>query len=296
MLSTAISGIGPGGYYAVIAVLLVLMAQLTRVVNFSQVAFGMFGAYMSVALMAGQFQQSIRTGIKLPQVVAVILGILIAGLLSALVGWIIAQWLPEATGTARSAVTVATLLFLISIAYILFGSRPQPFKPIIFGPLMELPGGIVITKISVFSIGLAVAVAIVAKIVLSKTMLGVRLRAIADRQTAAELLGVNVKLMNVAVWFFTGAVSGLLIVFIAPTQSSDIFTLSMLVVPGAAAALIGAFKNIWAGLIGGIALGVVQGFFAGLPELLYIRDWIPIIVIIVFLLWNQRKEVWDVAR
>jgi branched-chain amino acid transport system permease protein len=296
VLTTALSGIGPGGYYAVIAVLLVLMAQLTRVVNFSQVAFGMFGAYISVALMSGQFQQSIKIGIKLPQVVAVVIGILVAGLISALVGWIIAQWLPEATGTARSAVTVATLLSLISIAYILFGSRPQPFKPIIFGPLMELPGGIVITKISVFSISLAVVVAIIAKIVLSKTMLGVRLRAIADRQTAAELLGVNVKLMNVAVWFFTGAVSGLLIVFIAPTQSSDIFTLSMLVVPGAAAALIGAFKNIWAGLIGGILLGVVQGFFAGLPDLIYIRDWIPIIVIIVFLLWNQRKEVWDVAR
>jgi branched-chain amino acid transport system permease protein len=296
VLSTALSGIGPGGYYAVIAVLLVLMAQLTRVVNFSQVAFGMFGAYISVALMSGQFQQSIKIGIKLPQVVAVVIGILVAGLISALVGWIIAQWLPEATGTARSAVTVATLLSLISIAYILFGSRPQPFKPIIFGPLMEIPGGLIITKISVFSIVLAVIVAIIAKIVLSKTMLGVRLRAIADRQTAAELLGVNVKLMNVAVWFFTGAVSGLLIVFIAPTQSSDIFTLSMLVVPGAAAALIGAFKNIWAGLIGGILLGVVQGFFAGLPDLIYIRDWIPIIVIIVFLLWNQRKEVWDVAR
>jgi branched-chain amino acid transport system permease protein len=43
-------------------------------------------------------------------------------------------------------------------------------------------------------------------------------------------------------------------------------------------------------------LGVVQGFFAGLPELAYLRDWVPIVVIVVFLLWNQRKEVWDVAR
>ena len=135
-----------------------------------------------------------------------------------------------------------------------------------------------------------------AKLLLSRTMLGVRLRAIADRQTAAELLGVNVKLMNVSVWFFTGLVSGLLITFIAPTQGSDIFTLSMIVVPGAAAALIGAFRNIWAGLIGGIGLGIVQGFFAGLPETTYLRDWVPIVVIVVFLLWNQRKEVWDVAR
>ncbi len=296
MLSSAISGIGPGGYYAAVAVLLILMAQLTRTVNFSQVAVGMIGAYFSVGLAAGQFQNSIKLGFKLPMIVAVILGILIAGLVSALIGWIIAQWLPEASSTARSAVTVAGLLLLIAVAYILFGSRPQPFKPIIFGPLIELPGNIIITKIALFSLGVAIAVALLAKLLLSRTMLGVRLRAIADRQTAAELLGVNVKLMNVSVWFFTGIVSGLLVIFIAPTQSSDIFTLSMIVVPGAAAALIGAFKNIWAGLIGGILLGVVQGFFAGLPELTYLRDWVPIVVIVVFLLWNQRKEVWDVAR
>ena len=296
MLSSAISGIGPGGYYAAVAVLLILMAQLTRTVNFSQVAVGMIGAYFSVGLAAGQFQNSIKLGFKLPMIVAVILGILIAGLVSALIGWIIAQWLPEASSTARSAVTVAGLLLLIGLAYIIFGSRPQPFKPIIFGPLVELPGNIIITKIAIFSIGLALVVAILAKVLLSRTMLGVRLRAIADRQTAAELLGVNVKLMNVSVWFFTGIISGILVVFIAPTQSSDIFTLSMIVVPGAAAALIGAFKNIWAGLIGGILLGVVQGFFAGLPELTYLRDWVPIVVIVVFLLWNQRKEVWDVAR
>lgn len=296
MLSSAISGIGPGGYYAAVAVLLILMAQLTRTVNFSQVAVGMIGAYFSVGLAAGQFQNSIKLGFKLPMIVAVIIGILIAGLVSALIGWIIAQWLPEASSTARSAVTVAGLLLLIGLAYIIFGSRPQPFKPIIFGPLVELPGNIIITKIAIFSIGLALVVAILAKVLLSRTMLGVRLRAIADRQTAAELLGVNVKLMNVSVWFFTGIISGILVVFIAPTQSSDIFTLSMIVVPGAAAALIGAFKNIWAGLIGGILLGVVQGFFAGLPELTYLRDWVPIVVIVVFLLWNQRKEVWDVAR
>jgi branched-chain amino acid transport system permease protein len=296
VLSSAISGIGPGGYYAAVAVLLILMAQLTRTVNFSQVAVGMIGAYFSVGLAAGQFQNTIRLPFKLPMIVAVILGILIAGLVSALIGWIIAQWLPEASSTARSAVTVAGLLLLIAVAFLIFGSRPQPFRPIIFGPLLELPGNIIITKIAIFSIGLALVVAILAKVLLSRTMLGVRLRAIADRQTAAELLGVNVKLMNVSVWFFTGIVSGILVVFIAPTQSSDIFTLSMIVVPGAAAALIGAFKNIWAGLIGGILLGMVQGFFAGLPELTYLRDWVPIVVIVVFLLWNQRKEVWDVAR
>jgi branched-chain amino acid transport system permease protein len=49
-------------------------------------------------------------------------------------------------------------------------------------------------------------------------------------------------------------------------------------------------------LYGGLALGAVQGLVTMWPEISLIRDWIPIFSIVLFLLWNQRKEVWDVAR
>jgi len=102
--------------------------------------------------------------------------------------------------------------------------------------------------------------------------------------------------LNVSVWFITGAIAGLTVALVGPSASNDYVTLSALVIPGAAAALIGAFKRMDLALVGGLAIGAIQGFFAGFPNLLIIRDWVPIIFIILFLLWNQRKEVWDVAR
>ncbi len=286
-LNNVVAGLTPGATYAIVGVLLTLMSQLTRVVNFAQVAVGMFGGYISLTLV---------TKMHLPIFVGVIVGVLVAAILSALLGWIIATWLSEASTSARSAVTVAGLLFLISLAFILFGYRNQPFPTIVAGPLFTLPGGAVVSKVTVVVIVLAIVITVGSWAFLKFTAFGVKLRAVSDRQMAAELLGLNVKMLNVSVWFVTGAIAGITVALVGPSASNDYVTLSSIVIPGAAAALVGAFKRMDLALIGGLAIGAIQGLFAGFPNLLIVRDWVPIIFIILFLLWNQRKEVWDVAR
>jgi branched-chain amino acid transport system permease protein len=286
-LNNVVAGLTPGATYAIVGVLLTLMSQLTRVVNFAQVAVGMFGGYISLTLV---------TKMDLPIFVGVTVGVLAAALLSAALGWIIATWLSEASTSARSAVTVAALLFLISFAFILFGYRNQPFPTLVAGPLFTLPGGAVVSKVTVVVIVLAIVVTVGSWAFLKFTAFGVKLRAVSDRQIAAELLGLNVKMLNVSVWFVTGALAGITVALVGPSASNDYVTLSSIVIPGAAAALVGAFKRMDLALIGGLAIGAIQGLFAGFPNLLIIRDWVPIIFIILFLLWNQRKEVWDVAR
>ncbi|GAB2825027.1 branched-chain amino acid ABC transporter permease [Alpinimonas psychrophila] len=286
-LNNVVAGLTPGATYAIVGVLLTLMSQLTRVVNFAQVAVGMFGGYISLTLV---------TKMHLPIFVGVIGGILVAALLSALLGWIIATWLAEASTSARSAVTVAALLFLISLAFILFGYRNQPFPTLVAGPMFTLPGGAVVSKVTVLVIGLAIVITVGSWAFLKFTAFGVKLRAVSDRQMAAELLGINVKMLNVSVWSITGAIAGLTVALVGPTASNDYVTVSTLVIPGAAAALVGAFKRMDLALVGGLAIGAIQGLFSGFPNLLIVRDWVPIIFIILFLLWNQRKEVWDVAR
>jgi branched-chain amino acid transport system permease protein len=69
-----------------------------------------------------------------------------------------------------------------------------------------------------------------------------------------------------------------------------------LVIPAAAAALIGAFKRLDLAIIGGVILGGIQGLLTAVPGMNLLRDWIPILTIVIFLLWSQRKEIWDVAR
>ena len=225
----------------------------------------------------------------------VLIALVIGAAVSAILGWIIATWLPEATSTARSAVTVAGLLLFLSVSYLQFGTRPQALVPLVSGPLVSF-GVVTITKLSVALILLSIVLAAVAKLVLTKTPVGVQLRAISDRQTAAELLGINVKVLQIGVWAFTGAIMALAISFAGNSQAASAGVMVNLIIPGAAAALIGAFTRMDLAIIGGILLGGIQGLLTTFPAMNLLRDWIPIIIIVIFLLWSQRKEVWDVAR
>ena len=286
MLQGALSGLAAGGLYAVLAVCLTLMAQLVRVVNFAQAATGMFGGFCAVWLVST---------LAWPIWLASIAGVLIGGLLSALIGFIIATWLPEADITTRSAVTVAALLLLISMSFILFGNKPQPFAPIIAGPAFEV-SGVVISQLALVTVAAAIGLALACHVVLTRTSVGLRLRALSERPTTAELIGIPARPYAAAVWVVTGLIGATIIVVVAPSQSNDATSLAMLIVPAAAAALMGGFRRLDLSVVGGLLLGVLSGLFAQIDGLSYVRAFLPFIFILAFLLWMQRKEVWDVAR
>ncbi|MGQ2914681.1 ABC transporter permease subunit [Microbacterium aurantiacum] len=285
VLAALVVGLTSGGLFAVIGVLLTLMARLTRVINLSQVAVGVFGAYFSIHI----------TKQPLPQWAAVLIAVAAAAALSAAVGWVISRWLGDASTTARSAVTVGVLLGLLSLSFVVFGTQPQHLRPLLVGPLFTI-GSIAITQVGVVLLVLAVVIAVVAWAILTYTRAGVLLRAIADRQTAAELLGVNVRAWQVVVWSFTGAMAGLVISIVGNAQAAGADSMITLLIPGAAAALLGAFRSLWLTIIGGLVVGGAQGVLIAFPALTLISDWVPIILIVLFLLWTQRKEVWDAAR
>ena len=287
------AGLTNGSFFAIIGILLTLMAQLTRVVNFSQVAFGMFGGFVGLWLETGRNH--------LPVWLGAIVAVIVTAALSSIVGWIIATWLPNAQMAARSAVTVSSLLILVATGSVLFGASHNNYKPLLPSiPLTVKIGDtdLIITYNMIALILLSLAVVIVMQIVLKRTMFGVRLRAISDRQNAAELLGVNVKALNVGIWAVSGAIISIAISFLPSTVSNDYVSFSLLIIPGAAAALVGAFKNMWLALVGGLVIGVLQNIIASNPNptIAGLKDWVVFILILVFLLWNQRKEVWDVAR
>jgi branched-chain amino acid transport system permease protein len=290
MLVTTFAGLTPGVFYGIIGILLTLMSQLTRTVNFSQMAVGMFGGYVGMTMIQK---------LKVDMWLAAFVGLIIAAALSGLIGWIIATWLPNAQIAARSAITVAALLIIVSISSVLFGANHSNFKPLLQNNIAEIPVGDVKLFVSdnlVVLLIFALVIIIGSSLLLKRTMFGVRLRAISDRQAAAELIGVNVKVLNVGVWVVSGAVISIAISFMPNTISNDYISFSLLVIAGSAAALVGAFKNLWLALVGGVLIGVLQGLVASLPALAAYKEWVTFIIILVFLLWNQRKEVWDVAR
>ncbi|UNK47750.1 branched-chain amino acid ABC transporter permease [Arthrobacter sulfonylureivorans] len=286
MIQGALAGLAAGGLYAVLGVCLTLMSKLVRVVNFAQAATAMFGAYTAVWLV---------THLDLPVWVGSLVGVLFGAALSAAIGWIAATWLSESTTTVRSAMTIGPLLLLISMSFILFGNRPQPFTPIIAGAAFTV-GGVVISQVAVVTVLLAIVIAVAAHLLLSRTRVGTQLRALSERPTTAELLGIRSRPLSISVWLVTGFVSALVVVIVAPSQANDATSLSMLIVPATAAALLGGFRRLSLTVIGGIVLGMLSGLVAQVEEVALVRNFLPFLLIVVLLLWTQRKEVWDVAR
>lgn len=286
LLQGALAGLAAGGVYALLAVTLTLMTKLVRVVNFAQAATGMFAAFISVWF---------ASNIGVPLWLATIAGVLVGAALNALIGWISAQWLAEADLSTRSAMTVAPFLMLMSLSYIMFGNKPKPFEPILNGLAFSL-AGVAISWVTIVTVSLSIIVALASALILKKTTIGTKLRALSDRPTTAELIGIASKPLSIGVWAATGAVSAVTILIIAPTQSNDAVSLSLLIIPAAAAALLGGFKRLDLAVVGGLLLGLINGMVAQIPQLSLVRSFVPFLFIVVLLLWSQRKEVWDAAR
>lgn len=286
LLTTAVAGLSAGGAYAILGVCIVFTFRLVAVVNFTATALGAVGAFVMVML----------TEYGYPMVPAVLTG-LVAGMVASLaVGFVTTIWFSGASQSVKAAVTAALLVCLIALGLRLTGGQhPRAFPDLVGGAGIQL-AGVTVTTASLVTIGFAVLLTVAVEQFLNRTRTGLQLRALSEQPMAAELLGVPVRRLALAVWGISGIVTTLALMLIAPLRSPDFGSLSLLVVPAFAAALVGAFSSFRAALVGGISIGVIEGLASGFVGLNQYRAAVPFLVILAVLLWSQRGARWDEAR
>lgn len=285
-VTSIVAGLPAGGAYALLGVCLVFTYRLVAVVNFTGAAIGAVGTFTLVLLHEHGFPLWPGVGLGL-----------IAGMLAAMIlGLVMVTWFSESPAQTKAAVTVALLVGVVAIGLrVTGGQHPRPFPDLIPGPAFTV-AGVVITKAAVATIGLAIAFAGAATLFLNNTRTGLQLRALSERPTTAELLGMRTRVLSIGVWAVAGIATTLALMLIAPQRPPNFLTLSLLVVPAFAAALIGFFRSFWLTLVGGLALGMIEGFTASIDELQQFRGTVPFVIILAVLLWSQRNERWDEAR
>lgn len=286
LLTSAVAGMSAGGAYAILGVCVVFTYRLVAVVNFTATALGAVGAFVMVML----------TEIGYPLFPAFLTGLLAGTLMSVLIGFVTTIWFSGSPQSVKAAVTAALLVCLIALGLRLTGGQhPRAFPSLIGGSGVQL-AGVTITAASLVAIALAVALTIAVEQFLDRTKTGLQLRALSENPMAAELLGIPVRRLALGVWALSGAVTTIALMLIAPLRSPDFGSLSLLVVPAFAAALVGSFNSFRAALAGGILIGVVEGLASGFAGLAQYRSAVPFIVILTVLLWSQRGARWDEAR
>lgn len=285
-LTAAVAGLSAGGTYAVLGVCAVFTYRLVAVVNFTGAAIGTAGTFVMVVL----YQAGVPLALAVPA------GLAAGTLAGVAIGFVTTTWFAESDASSKAAVTVALFIGIVAVGLRLTGGQhPHPFPELRPGSAARV-ADVELTNAALAAIGLALVFTLLADTFLRRTRVGLHLRALAERPVAAELVGVPVRRLSLLVWGITGAFTTLALMIVAPQRSPDFMSLSLLVVPALAAALIGFFRSFWAALGGGVLIGVLEGTMSLLGGTNQYRGVIPFVVILAVLLWAQRGARWDEAR
>ena len=109
---------------------------------------------------------------------------------------------------------------------------------------------------------IGVALTIVLTVVYHYTRFGFATTAVAESRRATAAQGISpdrIAAINWAIGTMLGVLAAILIVNLSGLQ---VITLTLLIVPALAAALVGSFKSFWLTLFGGLLIGILQSEIA----------------------------------
>jgi branched-chain amino acid transport system permease protein len=268
-----------------IGLCLVLTYRTAGVINFAQAAFGTFGAFTMLQLYDGGWGY----------VPAAVVGLATGAALSVLLGMVMLHLFPEASVDTKTGVTIGVLVTMLTAGLLIFGNDPHQF-PAVLANVSVTVGGVVVPGPTIAGIVLAVVLAAMLTAYLARTRTGTQIRAVASRPVTAEVLGIPVRSLTVAIWGAGGAITAAAMLIIAPSQGGQYFQMSLLILSGLAAALCGLFRSLALTVIGGLVIGVLGGILTESKALTPYADSVAFVLILAILLVTQRKETWDAAR
>ncbi len=267
-----VSGLTTGSIYALIALGFCIIHNAIGIVNFTQVDFVTLGGLMMYTFLLRM---------NLPMPLAFILGVLSVTAVGALVERLAIRPAKSRAVLILIFITIGVSILMRGVFKILWGTN-QMALPSFSGdtPLLILRAAIL--PQSLWILAITIIVVILLHLFFARSRIGKAMRAASFNPKAAALMGVNVNrmvLFSFALSGALGAVAGIIIVPIT-TLSYDIGVI--LGLKGFAAAVLGGYGNIVGAIVGGLTLGLLESFGAGLVSSTY-KDVIAFAVLLLVL-------------
>ncbi|MEI7785754.1 MAG: branched-chain amino acid ABC transporter permease, partial [Betaproteobacteria bacterium] len=242
-----VSGIAAGCLYALVAIGLVLIYKATDIVNFAQGESVTVGAYMGW-LMVSEFQ--------MPYLLAMVMVLIGSALVGMLVERIAYRPLIKSPPFTVILATLAIGLLITNIIRLIFQDTPRSIPGVLSTEPLEF-GGVLITP---ERLGIMVSVVVVVALLMlffRYSKLGKAMRATAQSQEAASLMGISVPGIFSKTWALGSALGGIAGMLIAPLVGINT-ELGGVLIPGFVAAIVGGFTSIPGAIVGGLMVGVLE--------------------------------------
>lgn len=284
-----VDGIRGGTIYALVALGLVVIHNVTGVVNFAQGAFVMLGAMIT----ADVFSQDLPLSDTPKMIVAVIAAVIITTLIGILFERVAIYPARNASPMTLIIITVGAYIAIQGVALIYWGSgalRLPAFSTLFSDSARDTiyrPFGVVVKAQSFWIWGTAAVSMAGLAWFFDRTILGKALRACAINPKAARLMGISPNRMSMVAFGLAALLGAIAGVVLAPA-TSPIYDMGLrLGLKGFVAAIIGGFVSAPAAVIGGIVLGMVENLAAGVTSS-GLKDIFAFIILILVLLYRPQ--------
>lgn len=165
----------------------------------------------------------------------------------------------------RASAPVTLLVVSIALTFVLehsvrliFGADVKGFDMPLERPLFF--GGVHITQSQFYLIGAALLVVIITHLLLKRTRMGKAMRAMADNSGLAEVRGIRLMLVRVAVTLYCGALLGLCGVSAGFDLVIEPLLGWGLTIPIIAAAILGGIGSVYGAMLGAVLVGLAEEF------------------------------------
>ncbi len=244
-IQTLVFGLAIGGVIGLSAVGLTLSYGVTRFINFAYGEFLTLGAFFCVAL--------VHAGLGLP--LAALVTIPLVGLVGIVIARIFYDPLMSRGLLPLLVTSVGVAFVLHNTVRIVAGSNPLRFPVPLMRPWSL--GDLFIPREQVLTLVVALVAMALVHALLRYTMLGKKMRAVADDAQLARASGIAARRVLTLTWFISAAIGGLGGILLAVTQvtiAPELGWSFLLVV--FAAVLLGGIGSPYGAMIGGIIIGL----------------------------------------
>ncbi|WP_235826386.1 branched-chain amino acid ABC transporter permease, partial [Candidatus Frankia alpina] len=205
---------------------------------------------------------------------ALVLALVFCALFGLVLHFAVFRPLRHAPVLAKVVASVGVLLFLQAVVVRRFSTTTQVVGPLPFVDKTQVDLGLSkITQEQLFVVCLVLVLAVALWALFQRSRFGLAVRAAAENEKGATVLGFSADRLAAATWVLSTVVTGLLGIFVASVNSSvDPNTMPALIVPAVTAALVGGFTSFgWTTLAAfGLGMQVSLVTFLGANE-----SWFP---------------------
>jgi branched-chain amino acid transport system permease protein len=279
-LSYVIGGFVTGCIYALISSGLVVTYTTTGVFNFAHGAIAMVAAFSFWELWQHRHINVLLSVLLVLVVIAPLFGLIVERVLM--------RPLEGAPVDIPIVVTLGLLLFLVGLANLVWSPQVPRALPLFFRGAGFSVAGLLITYEQVVAAAALVAVAVGLRLLFTRTRIGIALRAVVDSSDLLAMAGGRPARVRQLAWAMSCSLAAMAGILLAGLTQLNILDITLLVVDGYAAAIIGRLRSLPLAIGGALVIAVGQAVLFGyLPSSGFttrIQDIIPVVVLFVVLI------------